>query len=132
MSSATTKDHEELFDRLSEAVAEWEHSPYYLEDKELFDLERFLLDNHAHGLKRELEKTYGMPLNEKFWTPSLNYQRLKRAREQVKDMDADQERRRQEYGRAVEESRKNWHQWLKGLSVIHRRKSFRIISGREK
>ena len=34
-------DYQELFGKLAEAIGDWEVSPYYLPDDELFDLERF-------------------------------------------------------------------------------------------
>ena len=97
MSTSTPIDTEELLEKLSQAVADWEDSPYYLKDEELFDLERFLLDHDANAFKAELEKIYGQPLNETFWSSSLAYQRLKRARAVVKDLDDNQERKRQDY-----------------------------------
>ena len=78
MTSLTPIDNEELLEKLTQEVADWEHSPFYLEDKELFDIERFLLDHNGSALKKELEETYGSPLNEKFWSASLAYQRLKK------------------------------------------------------
>ncbi|MGD8995909.1 MAG: hypothetical protein PVH34_11890, partial [Syntrophobacterales bacterium] len=75
MASSTPIDIEELLEKLTEAVADWEDSPYYLKDEELFDLERFLLDQDASEFKTKLEKIYGQPLNEKFWSSSLAYQR---------------------------------------------------------
>ena len=38
MSTSTPIDTEELLEKLSQAVADWEDSPYYLKDEELFDL----------------------------------------------------------------------------------------------
>ena len=131
MSPPTTIDLEDLFDRLAKEIAEWEDSPYYLEDEELFDLERFLLDHQAEKLKKELERGYGKPLNNKFWSSSLAYQRLKLARKAVKGLDIDQEKRREEYAQAVERGKKDWQQWLKDLSVSQRRAQFRIIPGGE-
>ncbi len=88
MAPSTPIDTEALLEKLSQAVADWEDSRYYLKDKELFDLERFLLDHDANAFKAELEKTYGQPLNEKFWSASLAYPRFKRARGFVKNQDA--------------------------------------------
>ena len=121
--------NEELFEKLAFEVAEWEHSPYYLPEEELFDLERFLLDHHAHAFKKELEETYGRPLNEKFWSGSLTYQRLKRTREVVKEMDAEQERKRVEFAQSLEENRKTREQLLKELRASQRRSRLKVIPG---
>jgi acyl-CoA reductase-like NAD-dependent aldehyde dehydrogenase len=131
MSGRTSIDIEDLFEKLRQAVAEWEYSPYYVEEEELFDLERFLLDHHAHEFKLELERTYGKPLNQQFWTSSLAYRRLKHAREEVKALDAAQESRRQEYARSVEENNQALQKWLKDLSSSQRRAQFRVIPGRK-
>jgi len=122
-------DNEELIEKLAFEVAEWEYSPYYLADEELFDLERFLLDHYAHALKEELEQTYGRPLNEKFWAGSLAYQRLKRTREVVKEMDAEQERKREEFTESLVENKKAREQLLRDLRASQRRSQLRIIPG---
>jgi hypothetical protein len=122
-------DNEELFEKLAFEVAEWEHSPYYLQEEELFDLERFLLDHHAYAFKEELEETYGRPLNEKFWSRSLAYQRLKRTREVVKEMDEDQERKRVEFAQSLEENRKTREQLLRELKASQRRRQLKVIPG---
>ena len=122
-------DKEELFEKLAFEVAEWEYSPYYLAEEELFDLERFLLDHHAHAFKEELEETYGRPLNEKFWSRSLAYQRLKRTREVVKEMDAEQESKRVEYAQSLEENKKTRQQLLRELRASQRRSQLRVIPG---
>lgn len=124
-----TMDIEELLEKLAFEVAEWEYSPYYLQDEELFDLERFLLDRHALGFKKELEETYGRPLNEKFWSGSLAYQRLKRTRVVVKEMDAEQEKKRVEFAQSLEENKKTRQQLLKELRATQRRSQFRVIPG---
>jgi len=122
-------DYDELFYKLALEVAEWEYSPYYLEKGELFDLERFLLDNHGQELKEELEKTYGKPLNEKFWSGSLAYQRLKKTRETVKEMDAEQERKREEFSQSLVENKKAREQLLRELRASERRSRLRVIPG---
>jgi hypothetical protein len=122
-------DNEELFEKLAFEVAEWEYSPYYLAEEELFDLERFLLDHHAHAFKKELEETYGRPLNEKFWSRSLAYQRLKRTRKVVKEMDAEQEKKREDFAQSLEENRQTREQLLKELKANQRRSRLRIIPG---
>jgi hypothetical protein len=122
-------DNEELFEKLAFEVAEWEYSTYYLADEELFDLERFLLDHHAHAFKEELEETYGRPLNEKFWSRSLAYQRLKRTRVVVKEMDAEQERKRVDYAQSLVENKKTRQQLLRELRASQRRSQLRVIPG---
>ena len=122
-------DNEELFEKLAFEVADWEHSPYYLAKEELFDLERFLLDHHAYAFKEELEETYGRPLNEKFWSRSLAYQRLKRTRETVKEMDAEQERKRVDFAQSLEENRKTREQLLRELKASQRRRQLKVIPG---
>ena len=132
MSTSTPIDTEELLEKLSQEVADWEDSPYYLKDEELFDLERFLLDHDAKAFKAELENTYGQPLNVKFWSSSLAYQRLKRARAVVKDQDNVQEKKRQDYVRAVEEGQKEWQQWLKEIRSSQLRSQLKVIPGGKK
>ena len=132
MSTSTPIEPEELLEKLTQAVADWEDSPYYLKDEELFDLERFLLDHDASAFKAELEKTYGQPLNEKFWSSSLAYQRLKRARAVVKDQDDVQEKKRQDYARAVEEGKKEWQHWLQEIKSSQLRANFKVIPGGKK
>ena len=132
MSTPTPIDTEALLEKLTQAVADWEDSPYYLQDEELFDLERFLLDHDANAFKAELEKIYGQPLNEKFWSSSLAYHRLRRAREVVKDQDDVQEKKRQNYARAVEEGQKEWRQWLKEIRSSQLRSQFKVIPGGKK
>lgn len=132
MSTSTPIDTEELLEKLTQAVADWEDSPYYRKDQELFDLEKFLLDHDANAFKKELEKIYGQPLNEKFWSSSLAYQRLKRAREVVKDLDDNQERKRRDYARAVEEGQKEWQQWLKEIRSSQLRSQLKVIPGGKK
>jgi hypothetical protein len=132
MAPSTPIDSEELLDKLTEAVADWEHSSYYLEDKELFDIERFLLDHNAYALKKELEETHGRPLNEKFWSASLAYQRLKRAREVVKGLDDEHERKRMEFAHSMEENKKARQQMLEDIKASQRRAQLRVIPGGKK
>lgn len=122
-------ESEELFEKLALEVAEWEHSPYYLEEEELFDLERFLLDHQAHAFKEELEETYGKPLNQKFWSGSLAYQRLKRTREVVKEMDVEQEKKREEFAESLVENKKAREQLLRDMRASQRRSKLRVIPG---
>ncbi len=132
MAPATPIDNNELLEKLNQAVADWEYSPYYLQDKELFDLERFLLDHNASELKNELEETYGSPLNEKFWSASLAYQRLKQAREVVKGQDAEHERKRLEYAQSMEENKKARQRFLKDIQANQRRAQLKVIPGGKK
>ncbi len=132
MAPSTPIDNNELLEKLSQAVADWEYSPYYLQDKELFDLERFLLDHNASELKNELEETYGSPLNEKFWSASLAYQRLKQAREVVKGQDAEHERKRLEYAQSMEENKKARQRFLKDIQANQRRAQLKVIPGGKK
>ena len=132
MAPSTPIDNDELLEKLSQAVADWEYSPYYLQDKELFDLERFLLDHNASELKNELEETYGSPLNEKFWSASLAYQRLKQAREVVKGQDVEHERKRLEYAQSMEENKKARERFLKDIQANQRRAQLKVIPGGKK
>lgn len=132
MSTQSPIDIEHLLEKLSSEISEWEFSDYYLKDEELFDIERFLLDHNAHELKAELEASYGQPLNRNFWSTSLTYQRLKRAREEVKALDAHQERKRQDFVRAVEEDRKARLELLNELMREQRRARLRLIHGGKK
>ena len=132
MAPSTPIDNDELLEKLSQAVADWEYSPYYLQDKELFDLERFLLDHNASELKNELEETYGSPLNEKFWSASLAYQRLKQAREVVKGQDVEHERKRVEYAQSMEENKRARQRFLKDIQASQRRAQLKVIPGGKK
>ncbi len=132
MSTSTPIDNEELLEKLTQAVADWEHSPYYVKDEELFDIERFLLDHNGSALKKELEETYGSPLNEKFWSASLAYQRLKQAREVVKGQDAEQERKRVEFAQSMEENKKARQRLLKDIKASQRRAQLKVIPGGKK
>jgi hypothetical protein len=125
-------DYQEVFERLAEAIADWEDSPYYLGEEELFDLERFLVDHDATELIGELEKTYGQPLNKNFWSSSLNYQKLKRARQEVKAQEVLQEEKRQAFLQAVEEGKKAWQKWLDEWLLNQRRRQFKVLSGGKK
>ena len=132
MPTLTPIDIEALLEKLTQEVADWEDSPYYMKNEELFDLERFLLDHNAEAFKAELEKTYGQPLNEKFWSTSLAYQRLKRAREVVKDQDELQEKKQQDYAQALEKGKKEWREWLKEIQSSQRRAQLKVIPGGKK
>ena len=132
MSTSTPIDNEELLEKLTQAVADWEYSPYYLQDEELFDIERFLLDHHAPAFKKELEESYGRPLNEKFWSASLAYHRLKQTREVVKDQDAEQEKKRVEFAHSLEENKKARQQLLKEIRSSHLRAQLKVIPGGKK
>jgi hypothetical protein len=132
MSETREPDYQEVFHKLGEAIADWEASPYYLADDELFDLERFLMDHDAEELIEELEKTYGKPLNKNFLSSSINYQKLKRARQEVKAQEALQEEKRQAFMQAVEEGKKAWQKWLDDWTLSQRKRQFKVLSGGKK
>ncbi|RPJ09471.1 MAG: hypothetical protein EHM36_04305 [Deltaproteobacteria bacterium] len=125
-------DNQDLMDKLSQAIEDWETSPYYLSQEELFDLEGFLVDNKAIELKAELETIYGTPLNQKFWSSFLAFHRLKKAREEFKAQEAVQEEKRRKYLQAVEEEKKEWQRWLKEWFHQHRRQQIRVLPGGKK
>ena len=125
-------DEQRLLEELGRSVSEWEDSPYYLRDEEIFDLESFLDDRGASDLKARLEKTYGTPLNLKFWSSNLTYHRLKRAREEVKAQEDQQDERKQEYQEAVERQRKAQQEWLKQWIHERRRGLMTVIPGGKK
>jgi hypothetical protein len=95
-----------------------------------FDLERFLWT--VPELIGELEKTYGKPLNKSFWASSLAYQRLKRARQEVKVQEAVQEEKRQAFLQAVEEGQKAWQKWLNDWLQTQRKRQFKVLDGGKK
>jgi hypothetical protein len=132
MSETREPDYQELFDELAKSIADWEDSPYYLPDDELFDLERFLMDHHALEFKIQLEKTYGTPLNSKFWSSSLIYQKLRRARQEVKAQEALQEEKRQAFLQAVEEGKKAWQKLLDDWLLNQRKRQFKVLDGGKK
>ncbi|NTV42804.1 MAG: hypothetical protein HGA63_05830 [Syntrophobacteraceae bacterium] len=119
----------QLLEKLGQAIEEWESSPYYLQEDELFDLERFLQDNQALDVKRELESLYGTPLNQKFWTSFLAYHRLRKAREEVKAQDAMQEEKRRQYVEAAEAEKRAWQEVMREWLHQQRREQFRVIPG---
>jgi hypothetical protein len=125
-------DDQELMQRLSQAIEEWENSPYYLPEDELFDLESFLTDHEAVELKAELERIYGKPLNQKFWSSFLVYHRLKRTRDEIKAQETDQEERRQRYLRAIEEEKRTWRELLKEWFHHHQRQRIKVLPGGKK
>ncbi|NLI33890.1 MAG: hypothetical protein GX422_14095 [Deltaproteobacteria bacterium] len=129
MPDSKDSSSQELLKRLTQAIGDWECSPYYLEKEELFDLERFLDDHQAADLKRELERLYGAPLNQRFWSSFLGYHRLKKAREEIKTQDALQEEKRRRYMEALDAERKAWQETMKEFFHQQRRERFRVISG---
>lgn len=120
---------QELLKRLTQAIGEWEYSPYYLEEEELFDLERFLDDHQATDLKGDLERRYGTPLNQRFWSSFIGYHRLKKVRDEIKTQDALQEEKRRRYMEALDAERKAWQEAMKEFFRQQRRERFRVISG---
>lgn len=131
-----TKDkyfpNEELFKRLRDEVALWEGSQYYIADKELFDIERFLDDHGAGDVKEELRRLYGTPLNEKFWRSFLAYHRLRKAREEIKEDEKQQEERRRRYLEAVRAYQEAWNEWIEAWVREERKKEWKIIPGKKK
>jgi hypothetical protein len=129
MTETNEPDYQELFQKLTEAIADWEASPYYLPKDELFDLERFLADHSAVSLRTEMEKTFGTPLNKTFWSSSLAYQKLKRARQEVKAQEALQEEKRRAFLEAMEEGRRTWQKWLDDWRLAQRKQRFKVLPG---
>lgn len=127
MVSSTPEDRQELLRKLTEAISDWEASAYYLAGQELFDLERFLTDHGALDLLNELEQLYGRPLNEKFWSSSLAYHKLKRARQAVKELEDSQDEKRRKYVEAVEASKREWQAWIKEWAHTMRRRQMRLV-----
>ena len=119
----------QLLERLGQAIEEWEGSPYYLQEEELFDLERFLEDNQALDVKRELENLYGTPLNQRFWNSFLAYHRLRKAREEVKARDTMQEEKRRRYVEAEEAERRAWREVMREWLHQRRREQLQVIPG---
>lgn len=129
MSGRGSTDYRDLLERLTEAIEEWEFSPYYLHEEELFDLERFLDDHDAGQLKAELEKLYGKPLNQRFWTSMLAYHRLRKARDEVKARDAEQDEKRRKYVEAEESEKKDRQELMKEWIHQQRREQLRVLPG---
>lgn len=131
-----TKDkyflNQELFRRLRDEVAMWEKSQYYIADKELFDIERFLVDHGATDIKEELERLYGTPLNKKFWRSFLAYHRLKRAREEIKKEDKQREERRRKYLEAVRAYQEAWNEWMEAWVREERKREWKVIPGKKR
>ena len=132
MARKTEIDDQELLQVLFKAVEEWEDSPYYLAQDEMFDLDRFLTDHHALKLKAELEGLYGTPLNRKFWSSFLGYHRLKRAREEIKAQETSQDQKRRQYVQATEEERKDRQKWVRDWFHHYRRQQIKVIPGGKK
>ena len=132
MFESRESQYQEVFRKLAAAVADWEASPYYLGEEELFDLERFLVDHGVPELVEELEKTYGKPLNSNFWSSSLAYQRLRRARQEVKAQEALQEEKRLAFQNALEEGQKAWRKWLNEWAASQRKRQFKVLDGGRK
>ncbi|HAA02780.1 MAG TPA: hypothetical protein DCE18_05355 [Syntrophobacteraceae bacterium] len=132
MFESRESEYQEVFRKLAAAVADWEASPYYLGEEELFDLERFLTNNGVPELIGELEQTFGKPLNQTFWSSSLAYQRLKRARQEVKAQEALQEEKRLAFQSALEEGQKAWRKWLNEWAATQRKRQFKVLAGGRK
>jgi len=124
--------NQDLFQKLRDEVALWEGSQYYIADKELFDIERFLDDHGASDIKEELERIYGSPLNEKFWGSFLAYHRLKKAREEIKTEEKQQEEKRRRYLEAVKAYQEAWNEWIEAWAREERKKGWKVILGKKK
>jgi hypothetical protein len=124
--------NQDLFQKLRDEVALWEGSQYYIADKELFDIERFLDDHGASDIREELERIYGSPLNEKFWGSFLAYHRLKKAREEIKTEEKQQEEKRRRYLEAVKAYQEAWNEWIEAWAREERKKGWKVIPGKKK
>jgi len=124
--------NQDLFQKLRDEVALWEGSQYYIADQELFDIERFLDDHGASDIKEELERIYGSPLNEKFWGSFLAYHRLKKAREEIKTEEKQQEEKRRRYLEAVKAYQEAWNEWIEAWAREERKKGWKVILGKKK
>jgi len=124
--------NQDLFQKLRDEVALWEGSQYYLADKELFDIERFLDDHGASDIREELERIYGSPLNEKFWGSFLAYHRLKKAREEIKAEEKQQEEKRRRYLEAIKAYQEAWNEWIEAWAREERKKGWKVIPGKKK
>jgi hypothetical protein len=124
--------NQDLFQKLRDEVALWEGSQYYIADKDLFDIERFLDDHGASDIREELERIYGSPLNEKFWGSFLAYHRLKKAREEIKTEEKQQEEKRRRYLEAVKAYQEAWNEWIEAWAREERKKGWKVIPGKKK
>lgn len=124
--------NQELFQKLRDEVALWENSEYYIRDKELFDIERFLDDYMATEIKEELKRLYGTPLNERFWNSFLAYHRLKKVREEIKEEERQQEEKRRRYLEAVKAYQEAWNEWIEAWVREERKREWKIIPGKKK
>jgi len=124
--------NQDLFQKLRDEVALWEGSQYYIADQELFDIERFLDDHGASDIREELERIYGSPLNEKFWGSFLAYHRLKKAREEIKTEEKQQEEKRRRYLEAVKAYQEAWNEWIEAWAREERKKGWKVIPGKKK
>jgi hypothetical protein len=120
---------QELLKKLSEAIEEWDSSPYFLPGDDLFDLERFLADHDALETREELESIYGTPLNYNFWSSFLAFHRLKRAREKIRVPNVMHEEKRRQLLRMVEEEKRAGQKWLKEWFHNQRRRQIKVLPG---
>ncbi len=119
----------DLLSKLSEEIGRWEVSPYFLPAGESFDLERFLTDHGGQELKKELEAHFGTPLNQKFWSSQLAFHRLRKAREEVRSLDARQEEKRRSFLETLQAERKAQTDWFREWVYRQRREQLRVIPG---
>lgn len=116
-----------LFKALQEEVAAWEASPYFLPEDELFDLERFLKDRGAEDLCLQLEEVYGRPLNVSFWKTLLPYHKLRRLRLEIRQDEAEHDRKRALYLESVHEARRTLRELLKMLAQEEKKPRLRLV-----
>lgn len=122
-------DWDALFLELSKAIGDWENSPYFLAAEDSFDLDRFLRDHGAGALRDELEKYFGKPLNEKFWSSQLAFHRLKKVRDEIRAQDQLQDEKRAQYLEALTAEREAQREWFKEWVHRQRREQLRVIPG---
>ncbi len=130
-----TEENERLrriMDKLRDAVSDWEASPYYLAEEELFDLERFLRDHEADDVREAMEAAYGRPLNRSFWPSLIAYHRLKRVRGALKEEEALHEEKRRAFLEAVERAHRTWREWLEEWVDKEKRPRLRLVRPPEK
>lgn len=120
---------QELLKKLSEAIEEWDASPYFLPGDDLFDLERFLCDHDARDTREELEAIYGTPLNINFWSSFLAFHRLKRAREKARPRGPMHLEEQRQIQRMVEEEKRAGRKWLMEWFHNQRRRQIKVLPG---
>lgn len=116
-----------LFEALREEVAAWESSPYFLPEEELFDLERFLKERGAEALCRRLEEAFGRPLNASFWRTLLPYHKLRRVRLEIRQEEAEHDRKRALYVESVKEAQRALRELVELMAAAETKPVLRIV-----